>query len=485
MLRSVVIAMLLVTQVASAQTASVSDHGSTERKRAKDWKVPIVLVENAMVIAPPLYYYWRTVDDQKEDWELNWTWNDWKSKLFTTDELVLDTNRFEANAMRHPLAGALVYQIGRANGMGPIGSTIMDFLNSFVWEYFAEYREKPSVNDMFANTAAGFLIGEPLFQIGQQVNGNSSLFRRGLALVASPFHRAQKEVGLSPLADEPLSPNRFEVVAGSNAVRYGDSGEAKGEVRVGLDLEVMRDYEFGLAGEDAKWTGLATWNRAAFDLRFGGVANGGDLSGGRFRSSTTYAGRIEKSIGADGYGRTTFVGVGTGFEVMQRRLPTMLDRFAVFQLAEPKFGGWWRTPYGDIDVEVGASGDVAMVQSFARGNMPLMEDSSILLTRGYYYATGASVHGRVRARHGRWSAELESTAHQFWSFDEHSYGGDMDPKDLADGRVLTTAAIGMKPTASDFHVELYGNALLRRGTGTDLWRQSKELDAGLAVRAAF
>ena len=227
MLRSVAIAMLLMTQVASAQTASVSDHGSTERKRAKDWKVPIILVENAMVVAPPLYYYWNTVDDQKEDWELNWTWDDWKSKLFSTNELVLDTNRFEANGMRHPLAGALVYQIGRANGMGVLGSTIMDFANAVLWEYVAEFREKPSVNDIFANTAAGFLIGEPLFQIGNQVNGRSSLFRRGLALVASPFHRAQKEVGLSPLVDAPISPNRFEVIAGTNAIRYGESDDVR------------------------------------------------------------------------------------------------------------------------------------------------------------------------------------------------------------------------------------------------------------------
>jgi hypothetical protein len=485
MLRSVAIAILLMTHVASAQTASVSEHGSTERKRAKDWKVPIVIVENAMVVAPPLYYYWNTVDDQKEDWELNWTWDDWKSKLFTTNELVLDTNRFEANGMRHPLAGALVYQIGRANGMGVLASTIMDLANAVLWEYVAEYREKPAINDIFANTAAGFLVGEPLFQIGNQVNGRSSLFRRGLALVASPFHRAQKEVGPSPLVDAPISPNRFEVIAGSDAIRYGESSDVKGEVRLGLDLEVMRDPDFGLEGEDATWTGLATWNRAAFELRFGGVADGGDLSGGRFRSTTTYAGRMEKSIGADGYGRTTFLGVGTGFEVMQRKLPTMLDRFAIFKLAEPKFGGWWRTPYGDYDVELGAAGDVAMVQSFARGQMPLMEDSSIVLTRGYYYATGTSVHGRVRGRYGRWSAELESTAHQFWSFDEHSYGGANDPKDLADGRIISTAAVGVRPTASDLRIELFGNALLRRGTGTDMWRQGKELDAGIALRAGF
>ena len=194
-----------------------------------------------MVIAPPLYYYWRTVDDQKEDWELNWTWDDWKSKLFSTDELVLDTNRFEANGMRHPLAGALVYQIGRANGMGVLGSTIMDFANAVLWEYVAEFREKPSVNDIFANTAAGFLIGEPLFQIGNQVDGRSSLFRRGLALIASPFHRAQKEVGLSPLVDEPIV---AEPVRGDRRYQCGAlrrSSDVKGEVRLGLDLEVLRD----------------------------------------------------------------------------------------------------------------------------------------------------------------------------------------------------------------------------------------------------
>src|SRR5512143_2440513 len=204
---AVLLASVLLAQTASAQTSSGTGDEQTpsvsrdtarakEKRRAQALRIPLLAVENAMIIAPPLYSYWNTVDQQKEDWELNWTWHDWYEKLFTTNDLVLDTNRFEANALRHPLAGALAYQTGRANGLGPIGSTLIDFGNAVVWEYLAEYREKPSINDIFANTASGILIGEPLFQIGNLADRRPNLVRRGFALIASPFHRAQREVHL-------------------------------------------------------------------------------------------------------------------------------------------------------------------------------------------------------------------------------------------------------------------------------------------------
>src|SRR6478752_3767083 len=69
-------------------------------------RASLILAETAALIVPPTIYYWNTVQDQKEDWELRWDWQSWHSKLFSTDELVLDTNRFMPNAVRHPLTGA-------------------------------------------------------------------------------------------------------------------------------------------------------------------------------------------------------------------------------------------------------------------------------------------------------------------------------------------------------------------------------------------
>jgi hypothetical protein len=158
----------------------------------------------------------------------------------------------------------------------------------------------------------------------------------------------------------------------------------------------------------------------------------------------------------------------------------------VFQLIQPMFGGWWRTSHGDLDVAVGASADVAMVSSLTRMAMPLVDASSVLRTRGYYYATGASGFARVFARRGRWSLELDSTVHRFWSYDEHDYRG-VDPKDLTDLRVMTTTAVGMWPSMQrDVRIELFTTSTLRQGTGGGADRiEEHEIDGGLAVRAGF
>jgi len=209
------------------------------------------------------------------------------------------------------------------------------------------------------------------------------------------------------------------------------------------------------------------------------------LSGGRFRSFTTYGGRLEHSLGPDRRGRVTFLGMGTGFEALERMVPRGVDKVGVFQLIQPTFGGWWRTPHGDVDVVVGASADVAMVGSLARMNVPLMEGLSVLRTRGYYYATGATAFARMSVRRGRVNLDLDSTAHQFWSYDDHSYRGE-DPKDLTDARVISSAALGLwLSPVRDIRIELFTTSTLRRGTGNGMTATEQELDGGVALKAGF
>lgn len=468
------------TEPADSVTA-VKPTGATELGRKM--RVPMVVLEHAIMLGVPGVYYWNTIELQKEDWELGWSWSTWKTKLFTTDALVFDTNRFEPNGIRHALAGAMTYQIGRANGFGVLSSTVMNFGASWLWENVGEFRERPAINDLIVNTVSGILIGEPLFQIGKLADGQGGLMRRAVALATSPFSRAQKETGLSSLVDEVAPAHRIEMTGATNALRLDDE-RATAELRLGLDVELMKDRNFGLTGNDASWTGIAGWNRMAVDVKLADDPRG-SVGGFRFRSSTTYAGRYARNIDDEGLGSSTFVGVGGAFHLHQRRLAAELDRYSVLSLVSPRAAGWVRSEQGEIDWEVAASGDVAMVQAHAFGLEPLMEDSSILLMRGYYYAPGASASARVRGRSGRFSAELESTAHQFWSFDSHSYGGENDPKDVEDQRVVSKAVLGVRPTSKDVRVELFADAVLRRGTWSEVDRRSTELAAGIALTAGL
>jgi len=483
------LALSLLPTVATAQPAVEKvAHAEPKRPadataRGKKLRVPMMALENGLMVGIPAWDYWHTVELQKEDWDLNWSWATWRTKLITTDAWVMDTNRFEPNAIRHPLAGAMTYQIGRANGLGPVGSTIMNAAASWLWENVGEFRERPAINDLFCNTIGGLLVGEPLFQIGTLADGHGGLMRRAVGFATSPFSRMQKELGISPLADEIAPAHRIEMSAGTDVVQH-EGDRPQGEARINLDVEMMKDKNFAMPGAGASWTGLGGWDRMAVDVKVGGKEATG-IDGYRFRSFISYTGRYSRDLDEDSHGSATFVGVGGAFQLQSRNLPAEVDRFAVISLINPRVGGWVHTDHAEVDWEAGASADVAMVQAHALAGMPLMQDSSILATRGYYYATGASASARVRARAGRWNAELEGTAHQMWSFDDHSYGGDMDPKNVQDQRVVTKAVIGVKPTSKDVRIELYSDAILRRGTWSNVERHTSELAAGLALTAGF
>ena len=478
MLRVAVLVLVLATAVRHA--AADPDESQPDAS----WQVPIALLEHAMILVPPTIYYWNTVADQKEDWELRWDGPSWHEKLFSTDALVLDTNRFMPNGVRHPLVGALTYQVGRANGLSPLASLAIDFASAVFWEYIVEYRENPSINDIFCNTAGGFLIGEQMFQIGLLGDGESP-WRNALSWLVSPFDRAQQRAGLSWRKHEPALPNELSWSLAPSIARL-DPSTRRPELAFGLDLALVRDRAVDQPGEQVTTTGFAGWNRELLDLRFGSASDASGTTGARFRSETTYLARYSRSFDDDGVGSANLVALAGGFELSERRLRDEWDRLAIFELAGPRLDLTARTPSLAVDWQIAGYADVAMVQAHVFGNMPPPgTGKSVLLLRGYYYATGTSLATRLRVRSGRLDSSLDAVAHQFWSFDDHSHGGDMDPKGVSDQRVDAIARIGVRPTSSDVLVSLFGESIVRRGSWASLDRTTAELSAGLGLTARF
>jgi hypothetical protein len=458
--------------------------GPTPRQAwARKYRWPILLTEYAVVFGPSLAHYWGNEGSQKEDWELHWDWKSWKEKL-EFEAWVLDTNRFEANAIRHPLPGVLNYQIGRTNGFGVGYSTLMTFVASVLWELIAEFRENPSVNDVFANTASAVLIGEPLFQIGLIADRTPTIPRRILGFVTSPFHRIHKEFGFSFLPERHDElPDRLEIFAGGNALRYNGANQTP-EGRLGLDLELVDDPEFLSPGEGTTPIGLAGWNKVYAEGRIGGATDR-IFAGAIFQSLTTYVGYSHHANDEAGRGISELYVLGGGFDFFDRRLEHAWDNLAAFHVIMPRYGAWLRTVEADLVWEVGAAADLAMVESWARVGIEEIPKSSIVLSHNYYYAPGASAEARVRASYGLWMAEAKSAAYAFWSFDDHSHGGHGDPKNLRDQRWFNNLRIGARPWRNEVQIELYGDINLRRGTGDHLERQSTELAIGAEIRVAF
>ena len=101
--------------------------------------------------------------------------------------IVFDDDLFATNALAHPFAGAIYYQIARGNGLSPLASLAASFLTSTAWEYLGEWDEKPSTNDLILTPAGGAVIGEATYRLGRMFAAGSPSMGNCLgALLFSP-----------------------------------------------------------------------------------------------------------------------------------------------------------------------------------------------------------------------------------------------------------------------------------------------------------
>lgn len=120
------------------------------------------LTEQTFLNALGVVQYFIRIEVNIVDWKYQPTADGMKQKI--VDGWEWDTNTFRTNTVYHAYSGALYYQIGRANGYGPAGSTAWSFGSSLMWEYIGEFREQVSANDMIVTGLAGPIVGEALRQ---------------------------------------------------------------------------------------------------------------------------------------------------------------------------------------------------------------------------------------------------------------------------------------------------------------------------------
>ncbi len=451
------------------------------------YKWPVMALEQLAWLAPPTIYYFSTTNLQREDFELKWDRESWKKKLVTFDGVVFDTGNWTSNAFRHPVFGAISYQIGRSNGFSPFAATLIDFTVAVVWEYVVEYRELVSINDLMVNTISGFMIGEPLFQLGKLGDHKGvGWARKSIAAVSSPVHTAHRIAGYPSWKLDTRPWTDFELSVGGNLADHGST--RSGEVGVDIDLELIRDARYGVPGTGSQWTGLAAFNRVMGQARFGQ----GELSRSQFRTATTYFGKYSRSIDDAINGSDSFFGLATGFDYETREMPMEVDRYAIFHLFGPKVAlGLWRGK-NHYTWETGASLDAGMMQAHVFGPVlpfPEFPQTSVLQTRGYYFGGGLSASTRLRLESPVWTAELEGRAYQMWSIDgrdrmETGAGAD-DPRNVSDTRFSALAAVGVRPGIANAKLELTLEGTARRGAWEDDTRTTKEITTGARMGLPF
>jgi hypothetical protein len=450
------------------------------------------IIETLAVLIAGTGWYWTNTNLNAEDWELQWDWESWRKKV-ALEAYSFDTNTFSINAVRHPIAGIVYYQVGRANGFGVGGSLLLDVVVTATWELVIEFKESASLNDLVINNAAGIGLGEPLVQIARHASHSRSPLGKMLSFLLAPFEGFHEVV--APERRPWREPwRRFRFYAGGGTARFDET--SRGELTFGLDLELVTREGYGKPGRRAVRSRAAEWTRLVASITLGPDDTHPDapIAAAKLDGRISLGGRLVQDLDARGRGTGSFVGLATGFGVEWRRLAREPDRIAAAHLLGGQVEATARTDSVELRWELLAFGDFAMVQAHVFGpRLPFTPQpeppyTSSLRTYGYYFALGATVSSRLRLDGDRWRVDLELIAQHFESIDgldRQEMEGPDDPHDVIDQRLTARAAIEIDPFDDGVSLRPYVEAVARRGIWEDRERSTVELDLGVQLSFDF
>ena len=132
-------------------------------------------IETTAVLGMVSAYYWGTkayTSDFDYDVSLKTLKKKFSGEAIRFDDNTIGTNSF----LGHPLSGSYYYLIARDNDISRIESFLWSSVVSAIHEYFIEFPEVASINDLITTPVAGSAIGEAMYQLGRYFrcakNGN-------------------------------------------------------------------------------------------------------------------------------------------------------------------------------------------------------------------------------------------------------------------------------------------------------------------------
>ena len=404
--------VVAISSATAAQNASIGDDDDPDDHTPASYVT--ALVESAIVLGVSATWYWTHEKENKVDFDLHWDWPSWEKKL-NFSAVKLDTNEFSVNAVHHPLQSVIQYHIARTNHFGVLGSWLWSTGYGVFWEYFIEYREYPSLNDMIINASTGVEIGEPLWEIGQLWRGGDvSVSDRIQTAMFSPFDAGQDYWGGR---FRRFRPRAWRSIALSGGVlqRYDDS-KTHNRLAFISDIDLVADRHYITPSAYSGSIRPGSWSRLRSRLELEqGVGDG--LARAELDSRTAIVGHYRQ----DDEGRGVFLAIGSAFNYRREVASDLEDRVAVADLLGPQVQLSLRTPNVAVRWDLAGYTNFALIEAFVfQPNPPFVPPPpyiSALQAQGYYYGFGFSETTRLRIDSRHWSFDTELTSHQEWQLD--------------------------------------------------------------------
>ncbi len=434
-------------------------------------------VEEGVILGAGFLQY--TLDKSNEaDWDLAPKWSAIESKL-TLDALTYDNNNFDTNWLTHPVAGWFYYSAARSNRLSIPASFLFAFGASTAWEVLGEIREHAAINDLIATPVTGLAIGEPMLQLGALTQRSSSPVTRAFGWVLSPFKAAHDaidglEVERAAKVDGfglPTDVWHRITIGGSVGVTRQERGVTQGDLRVFGQSRIVSIPGYGAAGRREGWFdgGEVT------DLRVQAAASEGVLVDLNVAGHVLPLGYAYQDVRGDEAGRLDghgfFGGLHIGaeyghhdFDRDGRRLRDRIALVAGGATIEERIHIGRLVLRGRMDGLANFGG----VESYAKPEETRQNSdihlTSVLRSKGYYHAIGATFRPRVEAERMPFDAGTELRVDWF----DQITGRDVEPIATNEGfhasdrRIQYRAWIGYWPTRH-LRISLMGETSERSG----------------------
>ncbi len=396
--------------------------------------------------------------------EIPFTYSTWQTKLFSDRYFTFDHDRFNTNAIGHPLAGTIYYQIARGNGFGVGASFLTTVAASTLWKYAGEPNQKLSINDLIVTPAAGWVIGEATYRLGRLFADGEPNFANCLgAALFSP---------VAALNDAPVCHGKrrgdafdargfsrriwhrvFLEIGGARTSFDEDPHEERDETIFGLAARITSHPLYRQPGSGTatalpgQWTDLAA--RWFLDGRSitGAFVHADSLVFGRY--SRSYGDVIGPSGEPDGHG--LLLGMGSSFDYDARSLPSLWDRTLTVGLLGPVVEFAARRGRFALRATLAASYGFAQVTSLAWAvAAPAFANVTVkteLMNQGYYYAQGLLTLAALEAELGDVRLTLDGRGQALWSinFRDDLQSGIQNNFSLHDTRLFLSAVASWQP----------------------------------------
>lgn len=470
----------------------------------KKKKTGRAFIEMGGLMAYSTVSYWSIYTKFIEDWQFQLTWKDQKRKFFSSEGLRLDSNAFKSN-WTHGLSGAYYYSFARANGLNLRESFLFSLGGSLFWEYFTEWREVASINDLIFTPFGGPAIGEPLFQISNYFGGKHGFWNRAAEVFFNPI------LALNDLLDGnfrkgrhsgfPEAWHQFNFLVGAQQGRLSTADQGYTRTNLGLQMRLITIPEFGKPGEFSEFRNDPLSSDLFFDISF----SSREMEEFNAATKTMLFGywkqRLTETANGGMSGYSLSLGASSAFDLMKKKALVWYDA-SQGGLSDPRFPRLTPTEFNDklaVISPIGPSVDLTIFSPRSRlrwnadaffdfalvNSLPLNDYSrthdltgtkTTILSWGYYYALGYTLSSSVEFDSGQWQWQGSAKYQHYNSIQGHDRFQEIITDDfrLADTRMTCRTSIGYRLRQTPLSFRIGFQRIERYGAIGEFSRRNRE-----------